>query len=456
SIVHIRVQGGKIPERRREQILNQYKQSNPWYDFDVLSALEQQLMYADMGPGTGSGLVIDEGLILTNHHVVEGRTEIKISLPTGQNVDGALIATDHVTDLALLKIPPAAGLLPARLGNSDQLKVGDWVIVVGAPFGLTHTATHGMVSALAREAVEGMPAIYQSYIQTDAPIHPGNSGGPMLDLEGKIVGIVTAQAPLSDAVSAGIGFALPSNKAREVIEKLRKGEIEHAWLGIVAVDLTDMDAEVYRVRAERGVLATAIYRGTTAESAGLQVDDVIVSIQSNPIRNLAQLQNRLADLAPGQVVRLGTIRDGKRRDLSVKLESAPDEKTRNSLRTIDDRTIPQLPYRLRTLRSGMHQRRLYHRSAFGRVTEQREYDVRGVRIMLPTPEGATTRAGGSFGFGDTIVKCEDKEVRSVADLLEVLRTRKPGDKVTVELYERGSTTTKTELVITGAETRPAQ
>jgi len=183
------------------------------------------------------------------------------------------------------------------------------------------------------------------------------------------------------------------------------------------------------------------------------VDDVIIAIQSNQVRNLAQFQNRLADLDPDQTVTLAIIRDGVRRGLTVKLESAPDEVAKRRLRSINDRTIPQLPYRLRTLRSGMSRRTSYQHNSIGDTTEQREYDIRGVRIQLPPSAASTTRPHRSSGMGETIVKCEDKPVRSVADLLDVLRTRQPGDKVTVELYDRDSTTKKTELVITGGATQ---
>lgn len=430
GVVHIRVSGGKLSSKRRKQIIERYKRQDPWYDLTLMADIERNLASVNLPPATGSGIIVEsDGTILTNYHVVEQRTDITVVLPDDRQFKAELLGFDDRIDLALLHVD-AKGLRPIMLGNCSHLKVGDWVIATGAPFGLTQTATHGIVSSLAREGVDGILDDYQQFIQIDAPIHPGNSGGPLLSIDGEVVGIITAQAPLSDAVTAGIGFAIPSNRAAHFIRELKEtGSIRKSWLGVQMKDLTDLDAELFRVRLERGALVIAIYPQGPASAAGLNVEDVIISIDRNPIKNVNQLQNALVVKKPGQSTILGVMRDGKRKDINIKLAQEPDDLVSLPDKSyIRMRHIPPLGIKGNTLRKGLQMEKRFYYSPLGEK-EEREVDVVGVRVT-------EAPANSGFKHWDVIVKCGTTPIQSVADLLEALHEYKQGEKVKLGIHGR--------------------
>src|SRR5262249_60963965 len=237
----------------------------------------------------GSGVIVDaRGFILTNAHVVENAAEIEVRLSDDRKFPGQVVGRDPKTDLAIVKIEPGASALPvAELGDSDKLRIGQWAIAIGNPFGLDRTVTVGIISATGRTRVGG--ATYEAFIQTDASINPGNSGGPLLNLQGKVIGINTAIV----ASGQGIGFAIPINMAREVMGQLiAKGRVIRGWLGIVIQDLTPDLAAGFGITSANGVLISDVMKDSPAEAAGMRPGDVIVEFTGAPIKEGIDLQRR--------------------------------------------------------------------------------------------------------------------------------------------------------------------
>src|SRR5256885_16235081 len=270
---------------------------------------------------TGSGVIVDpSGYILTNNHVVENAQAIIVRLSDARKLPARLVGRDVKTDLAVLKVDGAGPLPVAELGDSDRLRVGQWVIAIGNPFGLDRTVTAGIVSATARTRV-GV-ATYENFIQTDASINPGNSGGPLLNLDGKVIGINTAIV----AAGQGIGFSIPINQAREVMRQLiASGRVVRGWLGIAIQDVTDELAGTFGVREREGVLVSEVIKGGPAEAAGVRQGDVIVELNGAPIKEVPELQRRVAAVAPGQPVKLKVIRDRKPVTLAVTVSEMPGD-----------------------------------------------------------------------------------------------------------------------------------
>jgi serine protease Do len=270
---------------------------------------------------SGSGVIVDPaGYILTNHHVIENAQDITVRLSDSRKFSATLVGRDPKTDLAVLKVQAPGPLPAAEMGDSERLRVGQWVIAIGNPFGLDRTVTVGIVSATARTRV-GV-ATYENFIQTDASINPGNSGGPLLNLDGRVVGINTAIV----ASGQGIGFSIPINEAKSVMSQLiARGKVVRGWLGIAIQDVTDELASSFGVREREGVLVADVMKGGPAEAAGLRPGDVIVELNGTKIREVPDLQRRVAAVAPGQTVAVGVVREGKPQRLSVRIGEMPAE-----------------------------------------------------------------------------------------------------------------------------------
>src|SRR2546421_3169438 len=270
---------------------------------------------------SGSGVTVDpRGYILTNNHVIENAQDITVRLSDGRKFTAKLVGRDPKTDLAVLKVDAPALLPVAELGDSDQLRVGQWAIAIGNPFGLDRTVTVGIVSATARNRV-GV-ATYENFIQTDASINPGNSGGPLLNLDGKVIGINTAIV----AAGQGIGFSIPINEAKAVMAQLiARGRVVRGWLGVVIQDVTDELASSFGVREREGVLVADVMKGGPAEAAGLRPGDVVVELNGTRIHEVPDLQRHIANVAPGQRVRLGVVRDGAPQRITVIVAEMPAE-----------------------------------------------------------------------------------------------------------------------------------
>ncbi|MDH3350766.1 MAG: DegQ family serine endoprotease [Gammaproteobacteria bacterium] len=266
----------------------------------------------------GSGVIIDakRGYILTNHHVVENADEIQISLIDGEIHDAEVVGSDAATDIALLKVE-ADGLTDMPIGDSDRVRVGDFVLAIGNPFGLGHTVTSGIVSALGRTGISRNG--YEDFIQTDASINPGNSGGALVNMRGELVGINSAIISRSGG-NVGIGFAVPTEIASSIMRQILDfGEVRRGLLGVTIQPIDAEVAEALNAAVDRGALITEIVPGSAAEEAGLKVDDIIVGIDDKPISDASELRNTIGLMGSGENVRIKYIRDGKTKTATAKL-----------------------------------------------------------------------------------------------------------------------------------------
>ena len=270
---------------------------------------------------SGSGVIVDRaGYILTNNHVIENAQEITVRLSDSRKLTATLVGRDPKTDLAVLKVDASGPLPAAEIGDSERLRVGQWVIAIGNPFGLDRTVTVGIVSATARNRV-GV-ATYENFIQTDASINPGNSGGPLLNLDGKVIGINTAIV----AAGQGIGFSIPINEARAVMNQLiANGRVVRGWLGIAIQDVNDELAASFGVNEREGVLVADVIKGGPGEAAGLKPGDVIIELNGAKIREVPELQRRVANVTPGQSVAVGVVRDRAPQKLRVRVGEMPTD-----------------------------------------------------------------------------------------------------------------------------------
>ncbi len=257
----------------------------------------------------GSGFVISaDGYIVTNNHVIEGADKVKVNFQSGKNsdksYDAEVIGADTETDLALLKVDAGSSLPALAFGDSDALKVGQWVMAIGNPFGLDHTVTAGIVSAKGRTIGAGP---YDNFIQTDASINPGNSGGPLLNLDGEVIGINTAII----ASGQGIGFAIPSKLARQVIDQLKEHKsVKRGWLGVSIQDLDENSAKALGMKEARGALVASVTPGDPAEKSGVRAGDVIVAVDGVGIDDAGDLTRKIGDLLPGVKITLSVWRKG--------------------------------------------------------------------------------------------------------------------------------------------------
>jgi serine protease Do len=272
-----------------------------------------------MGQGTGV-IASADGLVVTNNHVIAGADEVKVVLHDGREAMGTVVGADPDTDLAVLRIE-ASDLVPAKFGDSEESQVGDWVIALGSPFGLSQTVTAGIVSALGREGV-GL-ARFENYIQTDAAINPGNSGGPLANIHGEVVGINTA---ISSAAGGndGVGFAIPSRMVGRIVNDLADdGTVERGWLGVNIQPLDPDLAATFGHDARSGVLVAGVVEGTPASDAGLRPGDIILDIEGRQTDTPAGLARRIADFTPDTEVTIDFLRDGDVLSRVVRLGTRP-------------------------------------------------------------------------------------------------------------------------------------
>ena len=271
-------------------------------------------------PGIGSGVIIDKrGYVLTNNHVILGADSVTVKLSTGDELKGRIIGTDSKTDLAVVKFEPAGELRVAKMGDSDTLRVGEWAIAIGNPFGLDQTVTVGVVSATGRAEV-GL-ATYENFIQTDASINPGNSGGPLVNLRGEVIGINTAIL----ATGQGIGFAIPANMAKRVTSQLiDRGKVTRGWIGVSLQPLTEELVQSLGLENTHGAIIARIHPGSPAEAAGLQPNDVIVKFGGVAVDDYHHLMRLSSDAEPGKTVPLDIIRTRQRKTVQLKIAESPD------------------------------------------------------------------------------------------------------------------------------------
>jgi serine protease Do len=298
---------------------------NPFFDDPFFRRLFPQVPQERINESLGSGVIIDaaKGYVLTNHHVIEDADDVQVTLADGRTVKAEFLGSDRDTDIALIRIP-ADKLTALPLGDSDQLRVGDFVVAIGNPFGFSQTVTSGIVSAVGRSGIRGLG--YQNFIQTDASINPGNSGGALVNLAGQLVGINTASfnPQGSMAGNIGLGLAIPSNLARDVVEQLiTTGVVVRGTLGIETQNLSAQIARGLGLDEVRGALVTRVLVGSGAAAAGLKAGDVITAINGQRVDSAQALHNYEGLQPVGRTVELEVRRDGKPLQLQATLKEQP-------------------------------------------------------------------------------------------------------------------------------------
>jgi len=287
--------------------------------FEDFFGFRQPRRQQPLQEGSGSGFIVSpEGRVVTNNHVVEGAVAIRVRLSDGSSYSAEIVGRDPLTDLALLQLSEVKSALPTvAFGDSDALSVGDWVVAVGNPFGLSSSVSAGILSARSRDIRSGP---YDDFLQTDAAINPGNSGGPLFNLAGEVIGINTAII----GGASGIGFAVPSNMAKQLMPQLEKGVVRRGWLGVSVSDVEELYARALELKVKEGALVQDVGEGTPGEAAGLQAKDVVVSVNGKAIRGARELTQRLGLLVPGTQVKLEVVRDGATQPIEVTLGERPD------------------------------------------------------------------------------------------------------------------------------------
>ena len=356
----------------------------------------------------GSGVIVTtDGYILTNNHVVEGAEEIKVELSDDRTVSAKLIGTDKPSDLALLKIG-AGDLHPIAIGNSENVKVGDIVLAVGNPLGIGQTVTMGIISAKGRSTAVGDGG-YEDFLQTDAPINHGNSGGALVNMRGELVGI-NSQILSSNDGNIGIGFAIPANMAKNVMEQLRTtGKVTRARLGVTVQGVTPEMAENLGLKQASGAIVSNVGEGSAAEKAGIKRGDIIQSFNGLPVHDTNTLRNRVAEAGPGSSASVVILRDGSEQKLTVKLdEAAASKAARNSDRepaASEDKT--SLGVAVTPLTPELAERAKASKNA------------RGLLIEDVNPNGRAADAG--IQAGDVIQEVNRQPVKSVDELKAALK-----------------------------------
>jgi len=373
--------------------------------------------------GSGSGFFIDSsGYLLTNFHVIDGADRLTVTLGDGRSFRAELVGVDPAIDIALLKIPATEHLPVAVLGNSDSLRPGQWVCAIGNPLGYVHSVTVGVISFLGRKLFD--PSL-DAYIQTDAAISLGNSGGPLIDAQGHVVGITTAIS----AQAANIGFAIPINQVIPVLEQLReRGRVSRGFLGVGLTAMTPALQVALGVTAERGALVQEVSPDTPAERAGLRAYDVIVSVDDVPVATDDELIRTIAARLPGTVARLGLVRDAEPRSLSVKLIERPVRETRNPSGAAVSDARPAVSREHGLL--GLTVRDLDAATA---ARQQIPDGLQGAMVYDVDPAGPARLA--RLRPGQLILEINRMRVASAAAFQAIAAGLKPGRPVAILLFE---------------------
>ena len=377
---------------------------------------------APRGGGTGSGFIISkEGYIVTNHHVVAQADEVIVRLSDRREFDATVIGTDQRSDLALLQVD--ANDLPfLQLGKSSELKVGEWVLAIGSPFGLDYSVTAGIVSAKGRSLPTERGENYVPFIQTDVAINPGNSGGPLFNLQGEVVG-VNSQIFTRSGGSIGLSFAIPAKVVKNIIEQLEvNGEVVRGWLGVSIQNVDRTLAESFDLDRPRGALVAQVGKDSPAERAGIESGDIIVEVDGEQIEVSADLPHVIGLIAPGSKVPVSVIREGKERSVRVEIGALEANEVARVVASASE------PGTLQAL--GMVVRELQE-------TDENPSDLRGgVLVTKVDDESAADESG--VRAGDILTRFGRTPISRLADMESAIEQIKPGDSVSLRLIRQGS------------------
>jgi serine protease Do len=367
----------------------------------------------------GSGVIIDpSGYILTNNHVVDKADKISIKLADGTSYKAEIVGRDSKTDLAVLKITRVGGGFPvAKLGDSDGLNVGDFVLAVGIPFGLSESVTHGIVSALGRKGF-GV-ADYEDFIQTDAPINPGNSGGPLVNMKGEVVGINTFIVTQGAQQSAGVGFSIPSNIARKVYVEIKaKGKVVHGYLGVTMQDLTPELAKNFGVK--QGVVVTSIMEKSPAAKAGIKPKDTIISFDGKQIKDTYELRNIVGNTPVGKMVTIEISRLKKTITVQATIAEMPAELP-SAQPEEGGREVDKLGLTVKNVTPDIA-KQLRLKRTVGVVVTEIDPNSPATEVLQP---------------GDVILEINDIEIADINDYEHAISKLKKGDTVVLRIYRGG-------------------
>ena len=375
--------------------------------------------------GAGSGFIIDRaGYVLTNFHMIEAAQRITVTLADGRTFKGEVVGTDPAIDVALLRLPGARDLPEAPLGNSDDLRVGEWVCAIGNPLGYVHSVTVGVVSFIGRKLFD--PSL-DDYIQTDAAINFGNSGGPLINARGEVVGINSA---ISSRAS-NIGFAVPINQAVAILPQLKtRGRVSRGYMGVYLTDVTPSLQRSLNLGVARGALVQDVTPGSPAERAGLRIYDVILNVEGREVDGNEPLIRDISAREPGSVARLEVMRDGRRHSFNVKLAERPVHDEETGLDPLGNPTRERAPEPPPSVPLGLSVRELDRRFT-GRLDIPES--VQGVMVARVDPTGSAYAASIHRGF--IIMEINRKPVRSIADYQRIVSAAAPGDVLAIYYYD---------------------
>jgi serine protease Do len=395
---------------------------NPWHQFfrDFGYQFEDEGVRERRQEGLGSGIIISEdGYILTNHHVVKDMDELTVELIDGKEYKAELVGSDPTTEVALIKID-ASGLEDVVLGNSDNLQIGEWVLAIGSPYALASTVTAGIVSAVARDIDiirDGRGYAINNFIQTDAAINPGNSGGALINYRGEVVGINTAIASPTGSY-IGYGFAIPINLAKSVMDDFIKyGKVNRGYLGVRINEITSAAAKSYGLDKVQGVLIVEVQQGKAGDKAGLEDEDIILSVDGVEVNKPNQLQAKIGSYNPGEEVNLEIWRAGKKKTLAVKLEGLDEESEPVARRDSQEESISTL---IGITVADLQNRQLSQLDL--------EYGVMVVSVKSNSP---AEKAGVSRG--DVIYKMDNEQVKSAKQFNNYIDDLAKGNVVRIRL-----------------------
>jgi serine protease Do len=389
----------------------------------------------------GSGFIIDpSGYVITNNHVIADADQITVTLNDGTALPAKLVGRDEKTDLALLKVKPAKPLPATRLGDSDRARVGDWVIAIGNPFGLGSTVTAGIVSARNRDINAGP---YDDFIQTDAPINRGNSGGPLFDMDGNVVGVNSAIfSPTGGSV--GIGFSIPSNLVKDIVGQLKQyGAARRGWVGVSIQQITPEIAQGLGLPSSAGALISGIDANGPAAKAGLKNGDVVLAFDNKPILDNRALPRIVADTPAGKTVNVQVLRGGKKQNVKLTVAKLQDQAARKSKARQAPPPQPKPKSKIAQLGLSLAALDQDTRGQF-----KIPGDVQGVLVTDVDPDSAA--ADKNLRPGDIIVEVQNQAVRTPDEIAKKVEAdAKSGRKLEMFLVNRGGQMTFVALPLTG-------